>query len=92
MSAESAFLNVTHSLTGRTWRARLSDARNAEAIAQRHEVPDILGRVLAARGVGVDSVEAYLNPTLRNLMPQPAALRDMEQGAERVADAIVGSM
>ncbi len=63
--------------------------RLAEAIAQRHELPDILGRVLAARGDAVDEADGFLNPTLRTLMPQPSALRDMEKGAERMADAIV---
>jgi single-stranded-DNA-specific exonuclease len=83
-----AFLNVERSATGRRWQARLEDARIAEAISQRNELPDILGRVLAARGVGVDEAEAFLNPTLRGLMPQPSALRDMEKGAERLALAI----
>jgi single-stranded-DNA-specific exonuclease len=63
--------------------------RLAEAISQRHELPDIIGRVLAARGVLADEADAFLNPTLRTLMPQPSALRDMEKGAERLADAIV---
>lgn len=53
-------------------------------------MPEILGRVLAGRGVGIEEAEAFLNPTLRGLMPQPAALRDMEKGAERLADAIMG--
>ncbi len=84
-----AFLNVERSLTGRRWQARLEDQRLAEAISQQHELPDILGRVLAARGVGVDDADGFLNPTLRTLMPQPSALRDMEKGAERLADAIM---
>ena len=84
-----SFLNVERSATGRRWEARLEDARIAEAISQRHELPDILGRVLAARGVGLEEAEAFLNPTLRGLMPQPRALRDMEKGAERLADAIM---
>ncbi len=75
-------------MTGRRWRARLDDTRAAEAIAQRYELPDLLGRVLAARGVGLEEVETYLNPTLRSLMPQPDALRDLEPGAERIAAAI----
>ena len=53
-----AFLNVERSASGRRWQARLEDARVAEAIAQRHELPEILGRVLAARGVGIDEAEA----------------------------------
>ncbi|MBM3520100.1 MAG: single-stranded-DNA-specific exonuclease RecJ [Alphaproteobacteria bacterium] len=86
---ERDFLNVARSVTGRRWEARLKDTRLAEAISQRHDLPDILGRVLAARGVALDEVESYLNPTLRTLMPQPSALLDMEKGAGRLADAIV---
>ena len=83
------FLNVERSATGRRWKARLDDQRIAEAISQRHELPEILGRVLAARGVGVDEAEAFLSPTIRTLMPQPSALQDMEKGAARLADAIM---
>jgi single-stranded-DNA-specific exonuclease len=83
------FLNVAKSVTGRAWRARSLDERVAQAIAQQHDVPEILGRVLAARGVGLEDVELYLNPTIRRLMPQPAALTDMEKGAARLADAIM---
>ncbi len=85
-----SFLNVERSATGRRWEARLEDSRLAEAISQRHELPDILGRVLAARGVGLDEAEAFLTPTVRALMPQPSAIRDMEKGAERLADAVMG--
>ncbi len=86
-----AFLNVERSACGRRWKARLEDQRIAEAISQRHELPEILGRVLAARGVGVDEAEAFLNPTIRTLMPQPSALQDMEKGAARMAEAIMAA-
>ncbi len=82
------FLNVERSATGRRWQPRLEDGRIAEAISQRHDLPELLGRVLAARGVAIDDAEAFLNPTLRGLMPQPSALRDMEKGAARLALAI----
>jgi single-stranded-DNA-specific exonuclease len=84
-----AFLNVERSLKGRRWVARLKDQRLAEAIAQKNDLPEILGRVMAARGVGVDEAEAWLNPTLRGLMPKPSDFMDMEKGAGRLADAIV---
>ncbi|WP_373505096.1 single-stranded-DNA-specific exonuclease RecJ [Aestuariivirga sp.] len=88
-TAPRAFLNVERSATGRRWKARLEDARVAEAIAQRHELPEIVGRVLAARGVAIEEAEAFLNPTIRTLMPQPSAFKDMEKGAARLAEAIV---
>ena len=82
------FLDVEHSISGRRWTPRLQDERLAQAIAERHELPEILGRVMAARGVGLDEAEAFLNPTIRSLMPQPSVLNDMEKGASRLAEAI----
>jgi single-stranded-DNA-specific exonuclease len=82
-------LGVARSASGRAWRSRLLSNRDALAIAERHELPEILGRVLAGRRVKLEDVEGFLNPTLRTTMPQPSALRDMEPGAERLAQAIM---
>jgi len=81
-------LGVARSASGRAWRSRLASNRDALAIAERHELPEMLGRVLAGRQVKLDDVEGFLNPTLRGSMPQPSALRDMEAGAERLAQAV----
>jgi single-stranded-DNA-specific exonuclease len=84
-----AFLDVEKSVKGQRWVARLDDQRLAHTIAEKNELPEILGRVMAARGVTSDEAEAFLNPTLRSLMPQPSAFMDMEKGAARLAEAIV---
>ena len=89
MNASEAFLNVTRSAKDQRWQARLQDQRLAQAISEKNELPEILGRVMAARGVGIDEAEAWLNPTLRGLMPKPSALMDLEKGAARLADAIM---
>src|SRR6516164_4774561 len=86
-----AFLGVQHSLTGKLWRDRL-DARGAAralAIAQRHQLPEMLARVLAGRDVEIDAVADFLDPTIRKLMPDPAVVTDMEPAAKRIADAAV---
>lgn len=89
-SAREAYLGVTASARGLQWRERLapSAAKIATAISQRHDLPELLGRVLASRGVGVDDVPVALDPTIKALMPDPSTLRDMDQGARRLADAI----
>lgn len=58
------------------------------AIAQHLGVPEVLGRVLAARGVGVDEAEAFLDPKLRDLLPDPSHLLDMDKAVERIVTAI----
>src|SRR5665213_1793553 len=89
-SLPRAFLGVEQSATGRAWRDRL-DARGqaqAMAIAQRHGLPELLARVLAGRGVDPDEVEAYLDPSVRRLMPDPHVLTEMETASARLADAV----
>ena len=89
--ADGLFLGVEHSATGRAWRDRL-DARGAAralAIAQRHDLPELLARILAARNVEVDAVEAFLDPAIKRSMPDPHVLAGMREAAGRIADAIV---
>jgi single-stranded-DNA-specific exonuclease len=83
-----AVLGVERSLTGRRWRARLADDRMAAALAQTLGVPEIVARVLAARGVDAGQAETYLNPTLRALLPDPSHLIDMDAAVERIVRAI----
>ena len=86
-----AFLGVTTSARGYTWRERLAAgaANTAIAISQQHGLPELLGRVLAARGIGIDEVPTVLEPTIRALMPDPSTLNDMDKAARRLADAVV---
>lgn len=85
------FLDVRQSATGVSWQHRLTERQDmaALAIAQGHGVPDIVARVLAGRGVSAEQAERFLDPTIRELLPNPASLTDMEKAAARLADAIV---
>ncbi|HEX7388947.1 MAG TPA: DHH family phosphoesterase, partial [Acidiphilium sp.] len=84
----TAAFGVTHSLTGRRWVWREAEDRVAQAIAQRTGVPDLVGRLLAARGVPVDRAADFLDPTLRVWLPDPSILTDMDRAAARIAEAV----
>jgi single-stranded-DNA-specific exonuclease len=81
-------LGVTSSLSGRRWLWRTGEDRVAAGIAQRLEVPEIVSRLLAARGIGIDAAADFLEPTLRVLLPDPSVLTDMDVAADRLADAV----
>ncbi len=87
-----AFLGVERSVRGLKWVERLSssEAYLGAAIAQRHGLPEIIGRLLAARQIQVDQVPDILNPTIRALCPDPSTLTDMDKASARLADAIAG--
>jgi single-stranded-DNA-specific exonuclease len=85
-----AFLGVERSVMKRPWRGRLDPAGEARAvaIAQIHGTGDVLSRVLAGRGVTPETAQDYLDPTLRNLLPDPFTLSDMEAAARRIAEVV----
>lgn len=87
---DRAFLGIERSLLGQSWRERLdgSAAVQAVAIGQTHGVPDLLARILAARGQTAATARDYLEPSLRDLMPDPATLRDMAAAVHRLARAV----
>ncbi|HEX9770348.1 MAG TPA: single-stranded-DNA-specific exonuclease RecJ [Kiloniellales bacterium] len=83
-------LKVERSRLGRRWESRCRDQRLAWALSQRFALPDAVGRVLAGRGLDLDSVEDFLEPTLRKLLPDPSRFKDMDRAVARVQAAIEG--
>jgi single-stranded-DNA-specific exonuclease len=83
-------LGVARSANDNAWRERLSasETRAALAISQQHGLPDVLARVMAARGVEPDDAQAFLDPSLKLLMPDPSRLVDMDAAVARLADAV----
>ncbi len=89
MSDEHA-LGVKESLTGRRWVWRAGDAgRVGQGLAQALGVPELVGRMLAARGVSAGDAPDYLDPTLRAMLPDPSSIVDMDAAAARMADAVM---
>jgi single-stranded-DNA-specific exonuclease len=83
-----AFLGVERSLLGRRWRARGGEERAGLAIAQRLALPEIVGRLLAGRGIAPEAAESFLSPTLREMLPDPSRFLDMDKAADRLARAV----
>jgi single-stranded-DNA-specific exonuclease len=86
---QRSFLSVDASITGRRWCGPADEAaRLAEAMAQQTRLPLALCHTLVARGVAPGDAEAFLNPQLRDLLPDPLLLRDMARAAARFLHAL----
>src|SRR3546814_12675828 len=90
MTPRGCFLGIERSLTGKRWEERLADGRQALALSQQFDLPEIVGRVLAARGVLPEEAERFPSPTLRAYLPDPSSLRAMDRAADRLCRAIPG--
>ena len=81
----SSVLNIMHSVLGQAWHWREG---NVDARDPGFQPDDLVMQLLMARGVPRDEVERHRDPTIRAFMPDPSIFRDMDKGAERIADAV----
>lgn len=86
---QRAFMGVERSLTGRRWRTRDADLAAVEAYRRKFNLPEIAARLMAARGIPLDTADTFLEPTLKALFPNPSTFVDMDEAARVIEDAIV---
>lgn len=84
----SYLLGVERSVSNKRWVERPHDERLAIALAQRLGVSALTARVMAARGVTLETADHFLSPTLRDLLPDPSHFKDMETVVARTVEAI----
>lgn len=77
------------SVNGLDWQLKPANDRLVLEIVQKFQIPEIVARILVSRGVSVDEVSSFLMPTLKQNLPNPFSLKDMEKAASRMATAIL---
>ncbi|GBQ22573.1 single-stranded-DNA-specific exonuclease RecJ [Acetobacter estunensis NRIC 0472] len=92
-TSDEAVLGVECSLFGHRWVWRdgadsPATLRLGSAIAQICDVPEIVGRIMAMRGLRPDTAQAFVEPRLRNFLPDPSTLHGMDNAAARLALAV----
>ncbi len=88
MSLAPAFLNVRRSLNKARWVLADHDPDLSARMSRLHDLPDFVAQLLAARSVTLESVESFLNPTLRRDFPDPSSLAGMDGAAHHLSQAI----
>jgi single-stranded-DNA-specific exonuclease len=80
-------LGVAQSFSGRAWRYRAFDEAQARALTLSGW-SGALAQLLAARGVTRESADAFLEPRLKTLLPEPYRIAHMEQAVSRFAESV----
>jgi len=81
-------LGVQSSYRGLTWRWRNNDNQKVDELVTRASVDDLTARLLAGRGVVPEDAAKFLDPKLRDFLPNPSALKDMDKAAEAIVSAL----
>jgi single-stranded-DNA-specific exonuclease len=72
---------VERSVTGQPWRWRREPDPSLAMNA-------LIDELLLARGVPRDDLPRHRDPRIRDFLPDPSCFRDMDKGAQRLADAV----
>ena len=83
-------LNVEQSALGYRWEWRCTETQRIQALAmtQQYGLPDILSQILSARNISLNEVSSFLEPKLKDLMPDPEILAGMKEAVSRIVQAI----
>jgi single-stranded-DNA-specific exonuclease len=80
-----SYLGIEKSILAKQWIGPSSEQeRNQEKLFQETGLPLALCAVLSRLNIDTNSAAKYLEPTLRELMPEPSKLKDMTKAAERI--------
>jgi single-stranded-DNA-specific exonuclease len=84
-------LELVHkSVKNKKWAKAHLDENLATAIKNKSNLPQIITELLAKKNLHPDEVLNFLNPKLKNLLPDPNVLKDMDKAVDLTIEAIQG--
>lgn len=82
---------MTKSVLNNQWKLKESPSKLVELYHRKYDLSEIEARILAMRQIDEDELEDFLDPKLRNLLPDPMHLKDMDKGLELASKAVLES-
>ena len=77
------------SYTNKKWKLKNFNEREVELICQKFDFDFLSAKLFNIRNIGIDEIQSYINPSLKDHMPDPNTLKDMDIAVERAYQAIL---
>lgn len=74
--------------SGALWKIKEYDQRLALTLAQRYQLNSVVAQAIAIRDISIEQAESYITPSLRDLLPDPSTLKDLNNSIRRTIEAI----
>ncbi len=72
-----------------SWHIHEADESEVSLLIQKHQISEIIARLLVNRSIPLERVKTYLNPTIRDTLPDPFHLKDMDKAVAVITKAIL---
>ena len=76
------------SISGKKWIYKKFDSSYVNFLKENHSLDEITAKLLSIRNINKDYIETFLKPSIKNLIPNPSVLKDMQKTTDRILKAI----
>ena len=78
----------TLSISGKNWILKKYNKEDLTFIKETFALDDITSKLLSIRDIKKEEIDSFLNPSIKNFLPNPNNLIDMEKSTLRTVEAI----
>ena len=79
------------SVTGKKWIFKKFDSADVASIKENFFLNEITAKLISIKGIKKEELKNYLDPAIKNLLPNPNVLKDMDKATNRTLNAIIKS-
>ena len=77
------------SLSGKNWVLKKFNEEDIIFLKENFSLDEITSKLLSIRQIKKDEINSFLNPSIKNFLPNPDTLNDMEKSSKRTVEAII---
>ena len=81
-------MNV-ESVTGKKWLLKAANQENVNFLKENFYLDEITAKLLTLRNIKKEEISNFLNPSIKNILPNPNILLDMEKATLRTVKTII---
>ena len=76
------------SVSGKNWLFKEFDSSDVTKFSESYALTEIVAKLLSIRKKNIENINLFLNPKIKNLLPNPLHLKDMKSAVDRVYNSI----
>jgi single-stranded-DNA-specific exonuclease len=77
------------SVTGKNWISKDFNSEDINFFKTNYFLDEIVAKLLSIRKIKKEEIKSFLNPSIKNILPNPYILKDMDTAIERIEKAII---
>ena len=83
-------MNVS-SISGKSWILKRYNQEDITFIKENFSLDEITSKLLSIRKIKKEDINSFLNPSIKNFLPNPNILMDMEKSSARAGKSIINN-